>query len=52
MQYTFSNGEIVDAVVFVDKRIIPIDSKISLDNYNRMFQTNDSAEKRDWKLLL
>jgi len=46
MQYSFSNGEIVDAVVFVDKRIIPIDSKFSLDNYNRMLQTNDSVEKK------
>jgi len=46
MQYAFSNGEIVDAVVFVDKRIIPIDSKFSLDNYNRMLQTNDLAEKK------
>jgi len=46
MQYSFSNGEIVDAVVFVDKRIIPIDSKFSLDNYNRMIETNDSAEKK------
>jgi DNA recombination protein RmuC len=46
MQYSFSNGEIVDAVVFVDKRIIPIDSKFSLDNYNRMLQTNDLTEKK------
>ncbi|MCX6718610.1 MAG: DNA recombination protein RmuC [Candidatus Staskawiczbacteria bacterium] len=46
MQYGFSNGEIVDAVVFVDKRIIPIDSKFSLDNYNRMLQTNDPLEKK------
>ena len=46
MQYAFSNGEIVDAVVFVDKRIIPIDSKFSLENYNRMLQTHDSAEKK------
>src|ERR1035437_6284356 len=46
MQYSFSNGEIVDAVVFVDKRIIPVDSKFSLDNYNRMFQTNDPLEKK------
>ena len=46
MQYTFSNGEIVDAVVFIDKRIIPIDSKFSLDNYNRMLQTNDPLEKK------
>jgi DNA recombination protein RmuC len=46
MQYGFANGEIVDAVVFVDKRIIPIDSKFSLDNYNRMLQTNDPLEKK------
>jgi len=46
MQYSFSNGEIVDAVVFVDKRIIPIDSKFSLENYNRMLQTNDPSEKK------
>jgi len=46
MQYGFSNGEIVDAVVFVDKRIIPIDSKFSLENYNRMLQTNDPVEKK------
>jgi DNA recombination protein RmuC len=46
MQYSFSNGEIVDAVVFVDKRIICIDSKFSLENYNRMLQTNDSVEKK------
>jgi DNA recombination protein RmuC len=46
MQYAFSNGEIVDAVVFVDKRVIPIDSKFSLENYNRMLQTNDPVEKK------
>jgi DNA recombination protein RmuC len=46
MQYSFSNGEIVDAVVFIDKRIIPIDSKFSLENYNRMIETRDPAEKK------
>jgi DNA recombination protein RmuC len=46
MQYGFSNGEIVDAVVLVDKRIIPIDSKFSLENYNRMLQTSDVGEKK------
>src|SRR3990167_1395876 len=35
MQYTFAGGDIVDAVVFVKDKIIPIDSKFSLDNYNR-----------------
>ncbi len=46
MQYGFSDGTIVDAVVFVDKRIIPIDSKFSLENYNRMIQTQDASEKK------
>lgn len=35
MQYGFENGEIVDAVVFVSDKLVPIDSKFSLDNYNR-----------------
>ncbi len=36
MQYSFSDGEIVDAIVRVKDKIIPIDSKFSLENYNRM----------------
>jgi DNA recombination protein RmuC len=35
IQYPFSNGEIVDAAVFINDKIVPIDSKFSLDNYNR-----------------
>ena len=35
MQYAFANGEIVDAAVFIQDKIVPIDSKFSLDNYNR-----------------
>ncbi len=39
IQYTFSNGEIVDAVVFVKDKVVPVDSKFSLENYNRMIET-------------
>jgi len=46
MQYSFSDGAIVDAVVFVDKQIIPIDSKFSLENYNRMMEAKDPNEKK------
>ncbi len=46
MQYGFEDGTIVDAVVFVDKRIIPVDSKFSLENYNRMVETRDANEKK------
>ncbi len=45
MQYGFKNGEMVDCVVFVKDKIIPVDSKFSLENYNRMIETNDKSEK-------
>jgi DNA recombination protein RmuC len=45
MQYPFKDGTIVDAVVFVRDKIIPIDSKFSLENYNRLAEEKDPAEK-------
>ena len=40
-QYKFEDGEIVDAVIFLDKgQILPVDSKFSLENYNRMIEAN------------
>ncbi|HWH07293.1 MAG TPA: DNA recombination protein RmuC [Candidatus Paceibacterota bacterium] len=45
MQYGFKNGEIVDAAVFVNEKIVPIDSKFSLENYNRFIQSRDPAER-------
>ena len=44
MQYEFPNNTIVDAVVFVKDKIIPIDSKFSLENYNRMAEERDEIE--------
>jgi DNA recombination protein RmuC len=49
MQYPFKDGNIVDAAVFVsirkDKKIVPIDSKFSLENYNRLIEARDVSEK-------
>lgn len=45
MQYKFPDGNIVDAVVFVKDKIIPIDSKFSLENYNRLIETTDQTQK-------
>ncbi|HEY4500992.1 MAG TPA: DNA recombination protein RmuC [Candidatus Paceibacterota bacterium] len=42
MQYAFKNGEIVDAAVFVSDKIVPVDSKFSLDNYNRLVHAPDA----------
>lgn len=46
MQYKFKDSEIVDAVVFLDKKkILPIDSKFSLENYNRLIEEKDKATR-------
>ena len=40
-QYKFADGEIVDAIIYLDKgQILPIDSKFSLENYNRMIEAS------------
>ena len=46
IQYSFKDGTIVDAVVFIDKQIIPIDSKFSLENYNRILDSQTPEEKK------
>ncbi|HET8991629.1 MAG TPA: DNA recombination protein RmuC [Candidatus Saccharimonadales bacterium] len=46
LQYKFRDGEIVDAVIHLDKnRLLPIDSKFSLENYNRLNDAKDKTEK-------
>jgi DNA recombination protein RmuC len=45
MQYKFKDGEIVDAIVRIKDKIVPVDSKFSLENYNRLVETRDEAEK-------
>jgi len=47
MQYAFKNGDIVDAVVFVKDKIIPIDSKFSLENYNRILNEREPERKEE-----
>ena len=51
MQYKFKNGEIVDAVVFVKDKIIPIDSKFSLENYNKIVNEKDENRKIELEKL-
>lgn len=46
MQYKFKDGETVDAALFLDKdKILPIDSKFSLENYNRIIEEKDKTAK-------
>jgi len=46
MQYKMTTGEIVDAAIFYNKLIIPIDAKFSLEKYNQMMEETNK-EKRD-----
>jgi DNA recombination protein RmuC len=46
LQYKFKNGEVVDAVIFLDKgKVLPIDSKFSLENYNRLIEEKDKQRR-------
>lgn len=48
MQYKFSNGDIVDAAVFLaDDKILPVDSKFSLENYNRAAEEHDVTRQEE-----
>lgn len=47
LQYHLAEGMIVDAVVKLDDKLLPIDSKFSLENYNRLV----SAKAEDRPLL-
>jgi DNA recombination protein RmuC len=51
MQHKFANGDIVDAVVFIKDKIIPIDSKFSLENYNKLAEERNPAEKEKLEKL-
>jgi len=45
MQYGFADGLIADAVIFVKDKIIPIDAKFSLENYNRIVESHEPEER-------
>ncbi len=49
MQYAFKDGTIVDAVVLTKDGIIPVDSKFSLENYNRILEASDKAERERYE---
>ena len=44
-QYKFKDGTIVDFIIRIRDKIIPIDSKFSLENYQRILETRDEKER-------
>ncbi len=45
MQYEFPGGETVDAIIVTKEGMIPIDAKFSLDNYQRLINAIDDAQR-------
>ncbi|MEN9582751.1 MAG: hypothetical protein RL641_705 [Candidatus Parcubacteria bacterium] len=45
MQHGFADGTVVDCAIYVKDKIIPVDSKFSLENYNRVVESRDPAER-------
>ena len=50
LQYKFKTWEIVDAVIFLNNKILPIDSKFSLENYNKILSSKDDFERKNYEI--
>jgi len=45
LQYQFKNGDKVDAAIFFGEKIIPVDSKFSMENYTRIIEEADPIRR-------
>lgn len=45
LQYSFRSGEKVDAIIRTSQGIIPIDAKFPLENFRKLYEVTDTAEK-------
>ncbi|OGG61176.1 hypothetical protein A3C87_03440 [Candidatus Kaiserbacteria bacterium RIFCSPHIGHO2_02_FULL_49_34] len=49
MQYPFKDNAVVDAVIHTPEGLVPIDSKFSLDNYERLIAAQTDAEREQYE---
>lgn len=49
MQYRFKSGEAVDAVIRLGERIVPIDAKFSLENFQKILDNQDEETKNIYR---
>jgi len=45
MQYSFTTGAVVDAIVRVGQKIVSVDSKFPLESYRRLLDTGEDARR-------
>ncbi|MGA2775188.1 MAG: DNA recombination protein RmuC [Candidatus Omnitrophota bacterium] len=48
-QYRFKNGDAVDAVIHLGERLVPIDAKFSLENFQKMQDEKDEILKNSFR---
>jgi DNA recombination protein RmuC len=46
-QYQFRSSEVVDAVIRLGERLVPVDAKFSLENFQKMAEAQDEAAKNN-----
>lgn len=50
LQYAFRDGEVVDAVIRLGERLVPVDSKFPMESFRRLIsEDNEQPSKRDKK---
>ncbi len=49
VQYRFKSGEAVDAVIRLGERLVPVDAKFSLENFQRMLESSDEQSKETFR---
>lgn len=47
MQYKFRNGDIVDSVIYINDKVIPIDAKFSLEKYNSLMEEKSKSKREE-----
>jgi DNA recombination protein RmuC len=45
LQYGFRSGERVDAVIRLDRALVPVDAKFPLDNFQRLVEADDDSKR-------
>ncbi len=48
-QYRFKSGDSVDAVIRLGERLVPIDAKFSLENFQKIIDTQDEQLKNSYR---
>lgn len=49
MQYRFKSSDAVDAVIRLGERLVPVDAKFSLENFQKMMDTQDEQLKNSFR---